>query len=139
LSKIPEGDIIIEGIEYDLDKATLRPKSKEILNNLLELMRLNENMSIEINSHTDTRGSDNHNLKLSQARAQSCVNYLIQRGVNSKRMRPTGYGENDPLVTDEQIILMVPESEEFEAAHQKNRRTAFKVIKEDPLKNLIKN
>jgi hypothetical protein len=73
------------------------------------------------------------------ARAQSCVNYLIQRGVNSKRMRPTGYGENDPLVTDEQIILMVPESEEFEAAHQKNRRTAFKVIKEDPLKNLIKN
>ena len=139
LSKIPEGDIIIEGIEYDLDKATLRPKSKEILNNLVELMRLNENISIEINSHTDTRGSDNHNLKLSQARAQSCVNYLIHRGIKSERMRPTGYGENEPLISDEQISLMVPESEEFEAAHQKNRRTAFKVIKEDPLKNLLKN
>ena len=54
-------------------------------------------------------------------------------------MRPTGYGENEPLISDEQISLMVPESEEFEAAHQKNRRTAFKVIKEDPLKNLLKN
>ena len=101
-------------------------------------MVLNDNLSIEINSHTDTRGSDVYNLKLSQARAQSCVNYLISKGIKSERLLPTGYGETKPLVSDEEIAKMVPKSEEFDAAHQKNRRTAFKVIGEATLKIIQK-
>ncbi len=138
LSKIPEGDIVIEGIEYDLNKATLRPKSMEILDKIYDLLVLNDNLSIEINSHTDTRGSDLLNSRLSQARAQSCVTYLIKKGIKAERLKPTGYGETKPLISDEEIAKMVPKSPEFEAAHQKNRRTAFKVIGESALKIIQK-
>jgi len=134
LVKIPETDIVIEGIEYDLNKATLRPKSLEILDKIYDYLQLNDNFSIEINAHTDTRGSDKLNLKLSQARAQSCVDYLIKKGIAKARIIAHGYGETQPLISDEEIAKMVPKSEEFEAAHQKNRRTAFKILKEADLK-----
>ena len=139
LSIIPKEDVVIEGIEYDLNKATLRPKSKEILDKIYDYLILNDNFSIEINAHTDTRGSDKLNLKLSQARAQSCVDYLMSKGIAKVRLLPTGYGETKPLVSDEQIATMVPKSEEFEAAHQKNRRTAFRVIQEGTLIKEVKN
>lgn len=134
LNAVPDKDIVIEGIEYDLNKATLRPKSLEILDKIYDLLVLNDNFSIEINSHTDTRGSDAHNLKLSQARAKSCVDYLISKGIDKGRLRPTGYGETQPLISDAEIAKMIPKSEEFEAAHQKNRRTAFRVIGQGELK-----
>lgn len=133
LSIIPEEDVVIEGIEYDLNKATLRPKSLEILDKIYDYLQLNNNFSIEINAHTDTRGSAALNLKLSQARAQSCVTYLISKGITKDRLLPTGYGKTKPLISDEAIAKMVPKSEEFEAAHQKNRRTSFRVMKEDVL------
>jgi outer membrane protein OmpA-like peptidoglycan-associated protein/tetratricopeptide (TPR) repeat protein len=139
LTTIPKEDVVIEGIEYDLNKASLRPKSKEILDKIYDYLILNDNFSIEINSHTDTRGSDKLNLKLSQARAQSCVDYLMSKGITKSRLLPTGYGETKPLVNDEQIATMIPKSEEFEAAHQKNRRTAFRVIQEGTLIKEIKN
>lgn len=134
LSKIPEEDVVIEGIEYDLNKATLRPKSLEVLDKIYDYLVLNDNFSIEINAHTDTRGSDKLNLKLSQARAQSCVDYLISKGIAKDRLLPHGYGETQPLIKDDEIAKMIPKSEEFEEAHQKNRRTAFKILKEADLK-----
>lgn len=139
LTTIPKEDVVIEGIEYDLNKATLRPKSKEILDKIYDYLILNDNFSIEINAHTDTRGSDKLNLKLSQARAQSCVDYLMSKGIIKNRLLPTGYGETKPLISDEEIAKMVPKSEEFEAAHQKNRRTAFRVIQEGTLIKEVKN
>jgi OOP family OmpA-OmpF porin len=138
LNKIPEGDVVIEGIEYDLNKATLRPKSLEILDKVYDLMQLNDNISIEINAHTDTRGSDAANLKLSQARAQSCTTYLISKGIAKERIKATGYGETKPIISDEEIAKLIPKSPEFEAAHQKNRRTAFKVTGESTLKIINK-
>jgi outer membrane protein OmpA-like peptidoglycan-associated protein/tetratricopeptide (TPR) repeat protein len=139
LDVIPEADVVIEGIEYDLNKTTLRPKSMEVLDKIYEYLILNDNFSIEINAHTDTRGSDKANQILSQGRAQSCVNYLIGKGIDMKRLLPTGYGETKPLISDKEIAKMVPKSEEFEAAHQKNRRTAFRVIKEGVLIKDVKN
>lgn len=139
LSLIPSEDVVIEGIEYDLNKATLRPKSMQILDKIYDYLILNDNFSIEINAHTDTRGSDKLNLKLSQARAQSCVDYLISKGIAKERLIPTGYGETKPLISDAKIATMVPKSEEFEAAHQKNRRTAFRVMQESTLIKEIKN
>ncbi|MDI1353501.1 MAG: OmpA family protein [bacterium] len=136
LDKIPEGDIEIEGVEYDFNKATLRPKSMEILDKIVDLLQLNDNLSIELSSHTDSRGNDQYNLKLSQARAQSCVDYMIFKGISKKRMIAHGYGESRPIIPQTQIDKMVDKSPEFEAAHQKNRRTAFKVIGETSL-NLI--
>jgi len=109
------------------------------LDKIYDYLILNDNFSIEINAHTDTRGSDKLNLKLSQARAQSCVDYLMSKGISKNRLLPTGYGETKPLIIDEEILKMVPKSEEFEAAHQKNRRTAFRVIQEGTLIKEIKN
>lgn len=138
LNIIPGEEIVIEGIEYDLNKATLRPKSKEILDKIFEYIQLNNNLIFEINAHTDTRGSVIANQKLSQARAQSCVDYLVSKGVTIDRLKSTGYGETKPLITDDEIAKFVPKSEEFEAAHQKNRRTSFKVIGESALKIIVK-
>lgn len=138
LDVIPGEDVVIEGIEYDLNKATLRPKSMEILDKIYDYLVLNDNFSIEINAHTDTRGSDKANQLLSQARAQSCVNYLISKGIAKERLMPTGYGETKPIISDAEIAKMVPKSEEFEAAHQKNRRTAFRVMQESTLIKEIK-
>lgn len=130
LSKIPEGDIEIEGIEYDFNKATLRPKSMEILDKIVDLLKLNDNLTIELSSHTDSRGNDAYNMKLSQERAQSCVDYLLLKGIPKARVIANGYGETRPIVSQAEIDKMVDKSPEFEAAHQKNRRTAFRVIGE---------
>lgn len=139
LDVIPGEDIVIEGIEYDLNKTTLRPKSMEILDKIYDYLILNDNFSIEINAHTDTRGSDKANQILSQGRAQSCVTYLISKGIAKERLLPTGYGEKKPLISDEEIAKLVPKSPEFEAAHQKNRRTAFRVMQESTLIKEVKS
>lgn len=138
LDVIPGEDVVIDGIEYDLNKATLRTKSMEILDKIYDYLVLNDNFSIEINAHTDTRGSDKANQILSQARAQSCVDYLISKGIAKERLKPTGYGKTKPIISDADIAKMVTKSEEFEAAHQKNRRTAFRVMQENTLIKEIK-
>jgi outer membrane protein OmpA-like peptidoglycan-associated protein len=136
LGKIPEGDIEIEGVEYDFNKYTLRPKSMEILDKIVDILKLNDNLTIELSSHTDARGNDEYNMKLSQGRAQSCVDYIIAKGIAKKRIQATGYGETKPIIPEAEINKMVPKSEEFETAHQKNRRTAFRVIGESNI-NII--
>ena len=138
LSIIPTGEVEIEGIEYDFDKATLRPKSKENLDKIVDLLNLNDNLSVAINAHKDARGNDAYNERLSQARAQSCVDYLISKGIKKTRLVAKGWGEKQPVIPEAEINKMVPKSEEFEAAHQKNRRTAFKVIGESALKIINK-
>jgi OOP family OmpA-OmpF porin len=136
LGKIPEGDIEIEGVEYDFNQFTLRPKSKEILDKIVDVLKINDNLSIELSSHTDARGNDAYNLKLSQGRAQSCVDYIVSKGISKNKIKATGYGETKPIIPEAEINKMVPKSPEFEAAHQKNRRTAFRVIGESKI-NII--
>jgi OmpA-OmpF porin, OOP family len=129
LTPIPVGEITIPGIEYDYNKATLRPESMKILDDLAAFLELNDNLSVEIGSHTDARGSDTYNQELSQRRAKSCVDYLISKGIAADRLVATGFGETKPLITETDIAAMAT-NEEREAAHQKNRRTAFRPIKE---------
>lgn len=137
LAPIPAGEIELPGIEYDFDKATLRPESKKILDNLIEFLKLNDNLVIEIRSHTDTRGSDAYNMRLSNARAKSVVDYLVAHGIPKSRLFPIGLGETEPLIPDSEINKMATE-EEKEEAHQRNRRTAFKPISQD-FQNVFKN
>lgn len=138
LDKIPEGEIEIKGIEYDFNSANLRESSKRELDKLLKFLNLNSDISIEIRSHTDIRGSDDYNQILSDARAKSVVDYLIANGINKDRLRPKGYGETTPAEVkkeDGTMVTLTPEyinslssEDEREEAHQRNRRTAFKVI-----------
>jgi outer membrane protein OmpA-like peptidoglycan-associated protein len=134
LRQIPATEIEIPGIEYDFDKATLRPKSKEILDKLYDFLTLNDNLVVEIKSHTDCRGGDAYNMKLSQQRAQSCVDYLISKGIARNRLIPMGRGETEPIPGHECATveaLKDTEPEKFESMHQKNRRTAFKVVSQE--------
>lgn len=121
LNTISSEEIAIPGIQYDYNKATLRPKSKEILDLVVEYFELNDNLVIELRAHTDNRGNDEYNMKLSEARAQSVVDYLIENNIHKDRLISVGMGETDPIVKDAKT----------EDEHQKNRRTAFKVVGQD--------
>lgn len=134
LTPIPVGEIVIPGIEYDFDKATLRPESQKILDDLAAFLELNDNISVEIAAHTDARGSDSYNLNLSQRRSQSCVDYLISKGIAADRLQAKGFGETQPLIPEKDIKAMT-NKEESEAAHQKNRRTTFRPIKEGVIRD----
>jgi peptidoglycan-associated lipoprotein len=127
-----EKDVAIDlpHIEYDFNKATLRPESKVALNKLIKTLNDNPKIKIELQSHTDSRGSHPLNMRLSQARAKSVVDYLIQNGVKSERLVAKGYGETKLLYSDADIAKLKTK-EEKEEAHQRNRRTAFSVINYD--------
>lgn len=131
LTPIPTGELEIPGIEYDFDKATLRPKSKEILDKLIEFLTLNDNIVIEIRAHTDARGNDDYNLKLSQKRAQSVVDYLIKGGISKERLQAMGKGETEPLDDCSKYEDCGETGKDDCDCHQKNRRTAFKTLSED--------
>lgn len=131
LTPIPMGELEIPGIEYDFDKATLRPKSKEILDKLIEFLTLNDNIVIEIRAHTDARGNDDYNLRLSQQRAQSVVDYLIKEGITKERLQAVGKGETEPLDDCSKYEDCGITGKDDCDCHQKNRRTAFKTLSED--------
>lgn len=138
LTLIPTGEIEIKGIEYDFDAATLRPQSKIELDKLFNFLNLNASLKIEIRSHTDERGSDTYNQKLSQRRAQSVVDYLLDSGIARDRLEANGLGESEPAVIrledgkdvelTPQFINSLSDEDKKEEYHQRNRRTAFKVL-----------
>jgi len=138
--------VLIDNIFYDFDKATLRPESQEALDKLVALLNENPNVTIELSSHTDNRGSDAYNERLSQRRAESVVNYLIEHGIAADRLSPVGYGENKPKVIKRKLTetydwlkaddVLTPEfinalddEEKQEICHQLNRRTEFIVLR----------
>lgn len=134
MQSILEEEIRFPEVRYDLAKWELQVNdsinSKDSLDFLLQMLRGNPTLVIELMSHTDARGSDESNIILSQKRAQSCVNYLMSRGIAIQRLSAQGYGESRP-VFDEAYINDLPSIVEQEAAHQKNRRTTFRVLRDD--------
>ena len=128
LDKLEVGKkVVLNNIFYDYNKANLRASSFNELNKVIELLDNNPKMKIELSAHTDSRGSDAYNNKLSQTRAQSCVDYLVGKGVIKSRLVAKGYGEKQLIVTDAEINKLTSELTK-EDAHQKNRRTEFKII-----------
>jgi outer membrane protein OmpA-like peptidoglycan-associated protein len=82
---------------FDFNKATIKPVSFALLDDVAQAMKDNPKIKVEVQGHTDSVGDDNFNLKLSQKRAESVRNYLIKKGISSDRMDPKGYGENVPI------------------------------------------
>ena len=116
-------DAIILPIFYELNSARITPESEKIIDDyLLKLMREKPGLRIEIMSHTDSRGSDEYNMSLSQQRAQSVVNYLVGKGISRDRLVARGYGETR---LKNRCSNGVDCSED---EHQKNRRTEFRII-----------
>jgi peptidoglycan-associated lipoprotein len=137
--------IELPNIFYDFAKWDLRPESMVALDKLVETLNDNPNITIELMSHTDSRGNDADNITLSQKRAQSVVDYLIQKGIAADRLVAKGYGKSEPKVIDKKladqyaflkegttlnddVIKALTDADLQEIAHQINRRTEFKVI-----------
>jgi peptidoglycan-associated lipoprotein len=133
---------------YDFARWDLRPEALVSLDKLIETLTDNPTITIELMSHTDIRGSDEDNIELSQKRAQSVVDYLIERGIDPVRLTAKGYGESMPKVVNrmnngdyaflpegteltENFINTLSSVEEQEIAHQLNRRTEFRVLRTD--------
>lgn len=120
-------------VQYPFDEATLlveegKIDSRDSLDYLYELLVQNPTLVVELQAHTDTRGDADYNKRLSQDRAQTCVDYLIGKGIDPRRLIAVGKGLDYPRITDEEIEKLVTE-EEREAAHQINRRTEFVVVR----------
>lgn len=135
---------VVENIFYDYDKADLRPESKTALNELIAVLHDNPNVTIKMASHTDRWGSDAYNINLSERRAKSVVDYLVENGISRDRLQPHGYGKSRPKTVTKRIARLYPQfkegdilTEEFiktlseedqQAADQINRRTEFSVL-----------
>ncbi|MBK8701540.1 MAG: OmpA family protein [Saprospiraceae bacterium] len=114
--------IRLNNIYYDYDKADILPDAEQDLNTLLDLLEDYPDMVIEMSSHTDARGDDSYNQKLSQRRAESARNWLVSKGVNKERVKPVGYGEKVILNQCTNKVRCT------DAEHRINRRTEFKII-----------
>jgi len=109
---------VLENIYYDLDKFNIRPDAAEELDKLVTILKDNPTLKIELSSHTDVRAPDAYNMRLSQNRAKSAVDYIVSKGVDADRMVAKGYGET-------QLVVKNAKTEE---EHQRNRRTEFKIL-----------
>ena len=123
LDKIEIGKTIeLENIYYDFDKWDIREDAALELDKLVKILNDNPTMKIELNSHTDSRGSDDYNQTLSEKRAQAAVEYIISRGISQVRIEAKGYGESRLLNGCDDGV------ECDEEQHQKNRRTEFTIV-----------
>lgn len=139
--------VVVENIFYDFDKATLRPDSRKALDELAQVLRDNPNVTIEMASHTDRKGTDAYNVDLSARRARSVIDYLISVGIAPERLQSQGYGKQRPKTITKKLNRLYPQFEEGiiltpefienltpqdqDAADQINRRTEFQVLSID--------
>lgn len=151
----------LPNIEYDVAKTTLRPESMVSLDKLVKILTVNSHITIELSANTDFRGSDEYNQKLSEGRALSVMNYLISKGIKADRLTSVGNGEKNPkLISDktkngrkiltkyrflksgdvltEDFINKLETDEQKEICHQLNRRTEFRVLRDDYGINAVK-
>lgn len=138
--------VLIDNIFYEFDKATLTKESETSLDELVGLLNLNPNVTIELSSHCDYKGTDEYNVRLSQARAESVVKYLIKNGIEAERLTAKGYGEEKPKIVHKKLTEKYPflkendvltedfinnleDEEQKEICNQLNRRTEFQVLR----------
>ena len=115
----------MENIFYDFNKWDILPESEVELDKLVKIMKENPSWKVELGSHTDCRGSDAYNEKLSQKRSESAVEYIIEHGIARDRIIAKGYGES-------QLVNRCDDGVDCsEEEHRQNRRTEFKILEMD--------
>jgi outer membrane protein OmpA-like peptidoglycan-associated protein len=124
VKEAPLEAMALQNIYYDYSKATLTEAAKTAIDTtLLIIMQNNPELVIELSSHTDHIGKDEDNMVLSQARAESVVQYLISNGINPKLLHPRGFGETKPIAPNQN-----PDGSDNPDGRQLNRRTEFRII-----------
>jgi outer membrane protein OmpA-like peptidoglycan-associated protein len=114
---------VLDNIYYDLDKAHIRPDAAKELDKLVQLLIDNPEIKIELSSHTDSIATVEYNMDLSQRRAESAVNYLVQSGISPDRLVAKGYGELRPIARNTN-----PDGTDNPKGRDRNRRTEFKIL-----------
>ncbi|OQP52708.1 OmpA family protein [Niastella populi] len=115
--------IVMDNVYYDFDKATLQKESYASLDKLAGLLNAHPEISIELSAHTDNKGTEEYNQRLSDARARNCVEYLISKGIDKNRLQAKGYGSTQPIAPNTK-----EDGSDDPEGRQKNRRTEFKVL-----------
>ncbi|WP_044200805.1 OmpA family protein [Flammeovirga sp. OC4] len=118
LQRVDHGtNITLSNIFFNSNEYVLQKKSDVELNKIKDFLILNPSLSVEISGHTDNIGSNQYNLDLSQKRAEAVTNYLIQRGIDSSRLKAVGYGEKKPIADNN-----------TELGRKENRRIEFEIL-----------
>lgn len=124
MSLLPKGPIVLNNVYYEFDDAKLNLASQMSLDTtLVPLLMDNPDIIVEISSHTDSKGEERYNQRLSQKRAESVVKHLIKAGIEKERLEPKGYGESQPVAPN-----VLENGEDFPEGRQRNRRTEFRII-----------
>ena len=148
IAPIPVTAIELPEILYEFDSWELQTQFKDSLNGLVQTLEDNPHIVIELASHTDSRGTHEYNDTLSLRRAEAVVEYLVEQGIENERIEAAGYGKREPRVLDrdverngylfeegtaltEEFIEGLESEEQQEVAHEMNRRTEFRVLRED--------
>ena len=148
LTSIPDKPIVLPDIYFEVGKWDLQAQYQDSLMVLVEILKNNPKIVIELLSHTDSRASDEYNDELSQKRAETVVNFITEKGIQKERLVPKGYGERKPrvltssitkegykfpagTVLTEEYILSIKDLKMREAAYLLNRRTEFSVIRKN--------
>ena len=121
---ILEKPIVLKNIYYEFAKWDITPQSAQELDRLVQIMKDNPDIIIELSSHTDSVDTEAYNMRLSQRRAEAAVNYLIQAGISPDRLIAKGYGESRPIAPNTN-----PDGTDNPEGRALNRRTEFKVIR----------
>ena len=124
INKQADGTVLIEleNIYFDLDKSVIKPQAAGVLDILVGLLKKYPYMEIEIGAHTDSQASDLYNLRLSNRRAASALEYLVEKGIDRKRLQSKGYGET-------KLLIVCPNNDCTPEEHATNRRCNFMILK----------
>ncbi|SHM97771.1 Outer membrane protein OmpA [Chitinophaga jiangningensis] len=121
----PPAPITLTDVYYDFDQATLKTESFASLDKLVSMLNEHPTMEIELGAHTDSKGSEKHNKKLSEARAKSVVDYLISKGIDKSRLTWKGFGASLPVAPN-----TLPDGSDNPEGRALNRRTTFSILKQ---------
>src|SRR5204862_5595202 len=126
LVPIEIGQVVrLNNVFFDFDKWDLRPESFVELDRVVKLLKENPAIEIEMSAHTDSHGGDDYNLKLSDNRARSCMEYILSKGIEPSRITSQGYGESMPVAPTAN-----PDGSDNPDGRQLNRRVEFKILKD---------
>ena len=114
---------ILKNVYFEFDKSVMLSGSEKDINLLHTFLLEHPDIKVEIGAHTDSKGSTEYNISLSQLRAQTVVNFLVAKGIEKKRLVAKGYGETQPIAANE-----LSDGSDYPEGRQMNRRVEFKII-----------